>query len=69
MLTRSVRTPIHEAMSRFCMTARMSKPSGVRVNSNQTSRTMAVAKPITKRRFHPKSTSLIVKFPLSQLGE
>ena len=60
---------MHAAISRFCMTARMSKPSGVRVSSNQTSKTMAMAKPITKRRFQPKSTSLTVKFPLSQLGE
>ena len=37
ILTRSVLTPMQAAMSRFCMTARMSRPSGVLVSSSQTS--------------------------------
>ena len=60
---------MHAAMSRFCITARMSKPSGVLVSSSQTSSTIAIANPMTKSRFQPSSTSLTVKFPLSQLGE
>ena len=48
MFTRSVRTPMHAAIWRFCMTARMSKPSGVFVRSRWVPKMIGTAKAMTK---------------------
>src|SRR6266478_3680822 len=69
MFIRPVRTPRHDAIPRFCITARISKPSGVLVKSNQVAMTITTAKQITKTRFKPKLTSAIEKCPRSQEGE
>ena len=50
MFTRSVRTPMHAAMSRFCITARINRPSGVLVSRSHVPMTIATAKPMTKSR-------------------
>ena len=49
-LTRSGRMPMQEAMSRFCITARIKSPSGVLVRRTQVPKTIATAKPITNTR-------------------
>ena len=50
MFTRAVRTPMHAAMSRFCITERISRPSGVRVSNSQVPMTINTAKTMTKTR-------------------
>ena len=50
LLQRADRQLVQEAMSRFCMTARMSRPSGVLLSSSQVPMTMATANTTTKMR-------------------
>jgi hypothetical protein len=42
--TRAVGTPTHEAIGRFCVTARTNSPSRVRVSSSQTAASTPSAK-------------------------
>ncbi len=56
------------AMLRFCMTARMSRPSEVLLRTSQVPTMMRAAKPMTNTRFQPKTTSLTVQFPDSHDG-
>ena len=56
------------AMLRFCMTARMSRPSGVLLRTSQVATMISTANPMTNTRFQPKMTSLTVQFPDSQAG-
>jgi hypothetical protein len=64
MFTRSVRTPMHDAIVRFCIEARMRRPRGVLVSTSHMPKTIRMAKPITKTRFQPKMMSFTVQLPL-----